>query len=158
MQASLPSPKTFEAELLPLAVAWAEEQERRILTKGVALTAAQRADARAMGVAHPERVRLLEVVAISRPAHPVLRAAAESAHIINPFTRGLTLRYGIYLRADESSDRQLIAHELVHTGQYERMGGFLPFLRLYIYECLTVGYEASQMEQEAIQRAAALLR
>jgi hypothetical protein len=66
------------------------------------------------------------------------------------------LRYGIYLRADESSDRELVAHELVHTGQYERMGGFLPFLRQYIYECLTVGYCASKLEQEAVQRAALL--
>jgi hypothetical protein len=157
MPGSLPNPKNFEEELLPLAVAWAEEQERRILAKGFHLTAAQRSDARALGVAHPERVRLLPVIAISRPENPVLRAAAERAQIINPFTRGLTLRYGIYLRADEASDRALLAHELVHVSQYERMGGFLPFLRQYIYECLTVGYMASAQEQEAIQRSAALL-
>jgi hypothetical protein len=156
MQESLLSPQKFEQDLLPMAVAWAEEQERRILTKGFPLTAAQRSDARAMGVAHPEKVRLLPVVAISRPENPVLRKAAESAQIINPFTRGLTLRYGIYLRADEASDRGLLAHELVHVGQYERMGGILPFLRQYIYECLTVGYPASNIEQEAIRRAAEL--
>jgi hypothetical protein len=157
MQESLLSPQKFEEELLPLAVAWAEEQERRILTKGYHLTSAQRSDARMLGVAHPERVRLLPVVAIERPEDPVLRAAAESVQIINPFTRGLTLRYGIYLRADEVSDRALIAHELVHVGQYERMGGILPFLRQYIYECMTVGYSASQIEREAIQRSATLL-
>jgi hypothetical protein len=154
MQSSLLSPQKFEQELLPLAVAWAQEQERRILTKGFALNAAQRSDARAMGVAHPERVRLLPVVAISRPEDPVLRAAAESVQIINPFTRGLTLRYGIYLRADEASDRNLIAHEFVHVAQYERMGGFLPFLRQYIYECLTVGYLESSLEHEAVHKAA----
>jgi mRNA-degrading endonuclease toxin of MazEF toxin-antitoxin module len=150
------SPEQFE-ELVGLAVAWAEVQERRILESGMALTRAQTADAFTMGVVHPERVRLLPVVAISRPEHPVLRAAAETAQIINPFTRGLTLRYGIYLRADEYSDRFLIAHELVHTGQYERMGGFLPFLRQYIHECLTVGYYASPMEQEAILKTKSLL-
>src|SRR5688572_3190466 len=108
------SPEQLE-ELMPLAVAWAEKQQRRILESGVGLTWSQSADARAMGVTHPERVRLLPVVAISRPDHPVLKAAAESVQLINPFTRGLTLGYGIYLRADESSDRYLIAHELVHT-------------------------------------------
>jgi hypothetical protein len=155
MPASLLSPEQFE-ELLSLAVTWAQAQERRILESGIALTAAQASDAHAMGVAHPERVRLLPVVAISRPEHPLLRAAAETAHIINPFTRGLTLRYGIYLRADEASDRFLIAHELAHTAQYERLGGFLPFLRQYLHECLTIGYYASPMEHEAIQKAALL--
>jgi hypothetical protein len=155
MPASSLSPEQFE-ELVGFAVAWAEVQERRILESGMALTQAQMADAFTMGVAHPERVRWLPVVAISRPEHPVLRAAAETAQIINPFTRGLTLRYGIYLRADECSDRFLIAHELVHIGQYERMGGFLPFLRQYLHECLTIGYYASPMEHEAIQKAESL--
>jgi hypothetical protein len=44
--------------LLPLACAWAEEQERVILRDGVALTPAQIADAAKIGVAHPERVTL----------------------------------------------------------------------------------------------------
>jgi len=154
------SPLSLEQleELLPLAVAWAQTQERRILESGVGLTWSQSSDARAVGVSHPERVRLLPVVAISRPEHPVLRAAAESAQLINPFTRGLTLGYGIYLRADESSDRFLIAHELVHTAQYERMGGIEPFLRQYLHECLTLGYHSSPMEQEAIQMAESLRR
>src|SRR5262245_39665393 len=104
MQASPFSPEQFE-EILHLAVVWAEAQERRIIENGAALAAGQRSDARVMGVRYPERVRLLPVVAISRPEHPVLKAAAEKAQVINPFTRGLTLRYGIYLRADEASDR-----------------------------------------------------
>lgn len=45
--------------LLPLACAWAEEQERVILRDGVSLTPAQTVDAAKIGVAHPERVRLL---------------------------------------------------------------------------------------------------
>jgi hypothetical protein len=155
--ASSLSPEQLE-ELMPLAVAWAEKQQRRILESGVGLTWSQSADARAMGVTHPERVRLLPVVAISRPEHPVLKAAAESVQLINSFTRGLTLGYGIYIRADESSDRYLIAHELVHTAQYERMGGIEQFLRQYLHECLTLGYLSSPMEQEAIQMAESLRR
>lgn len=152
MQASPFSTEQFE-ELLPLAVEWAEVQERRIIQCGFALTAAQRSDARIVGVRYPERVRLMPVVAISRPEHPMLKAAAETAQVINPFTRGLTLRYGIYLRADEAADRYLIAHELAHVAQYERLGGILPFLRQYLSECFTIGYHASPLEQEAIQKA-----
>ena len=149
------TPEQFE-ELIGLAVTWAEAQEQRILQKGVPLTEGQTADARAVGVQHPERIRLLPVVAISRPANPILREAAKTAQVINPFTRGLTLGYGIYLRADESCDRFLVAHELAHVGQYERMGGLRPFLRRYLQECLTIGYNDSPMEREAIERAEAL--
>jgi hypothetical protein len=43
----------------------------------------------------------------------------------------------------------LIVHELAHVAQYERLGGILPFLRKYLFECLTVGYAAAPLELEA---------
>jgi hypothetical protein len=61
----------------------------------------------------------------------------------------LTLRHGIFIRADEWGDRRLVVHELAHTAQYERLGGFGPFLRQYLQECVTVGYPATPLEQEA---------
>ena len=51
-----------------------------------------------------------------------------------------------------------IAHELAHTEQYERLGGIEPFLRQYLSECLTIGYPAAPMEQEAIAAARRLAR
>jgi len=152
MPTSVLSPKQFE-ELLPLAVAWAEAQEARIVADGVALSPAELSDACTMGVRQRDRVRLLTVDTIPRPEDPRLRAAADAMHFINPFTRGLTLRYGIYLRRDVASDRFLIAHELAHIAQYERLGGFFPFLRQYLDECLTIGYPEAPMEQEAIRKA-----
>jgi len=140
--------------LLPLACAWAEEQERIILRDGVPLTPAQTADAVKAGVAHPERVRLLSVARIPMPAHPALRAAAESTQLISPCTTGLTLSYGIFVRSDCWGDRHLVVHELVHTSQYERLGGFRQFLDQYLRECITIGYPAAPMEQEAILTAA----
>src|SRR2546426_12805153 len=86
--------------LLPLACAWASEQERAILQSGVALTAAQVADARRVGVTRPERVRLLQVPEIPMPSHPALAAAAAETRLISPSTIGLTLRYGIFIRDD----------------------------------------------------------
>ncbi len=106
--------------LLPLACAWAEEQETTILRDGVALTPDQIADAVKIGVTHPERVRLLSVGHIPIPEHPVLRAAAEVTQLISPSTLGLTLRYGIFIRTDSWSDRRLVFHELVHTLQYRK--------------------------------------
>jgi hypothetical protein len=139
----------FEA-LLPLACRWAAEQEQIIIESGDSLSPAQLADARLIGVAHPERVRILHVPEIPLPDHPALRQAAEDTQLISPITGGLTLRYGIFIRDDCRSHRSMVVHELGHTAQYERVGGFLPFLRRYLFECITVGYPEAPMEQEVI--------
>jgi hypothetical protein len=137
--------------LLPLAVKWAEQQEKTILQKGLPLSSAQTTDALKIGVAHPENVRLLKVGRIPVPEHPALAAAAASTQLISPFTTGLTLRYGIFIRVDAWNSRPLVFHELVHTLQYERLGGFDDFLKQYLSECLTIGYPGAPMEQEAIK-------
>jgi hypothetical protein len=135
--------------LLPLACAWAEEQEAIILLHGVALTPSQLADAQRIGVARPERVRLRVAEEIPMPEKPALRDAAEKTGLLSPFTAGLTLRYGIFIRADHWGERRLVVHELTHTAQYERLGGFKPFLEVYLQECLTVGYPFGALEREA---------
>jgi hypothetical protein len=145
-------------QLLPLAVAWAETQEKRILRDGTPLSPTQLEDALAVGVAAPGRVRILAVPAIPFPEDQFLQAAGEVMQLISPFTLGLTLRHGIFIRADFLHDRWLIAHELTHTAQYERLGGTAPFLRQYLYECMTVGYGSSPLEQEAIVSAERLRR
>jgi hypothetical protein len=140
--------------LLPLACEWAAKQEQRILATGEALSEAMLAVARQLGVKERERVRLLYVPEIPLPDDPVLRAATLQTEFLSPRTRGLTLRYGIFIRSDCGSDPTMVIHELCHTAQYERMGGFEPFLRQYIFECLTIGYPEAPMEQEVIELTA----
>lgn len=142
-------PDQFEL-LLPLACQWAAEQEAHILATGQALSAAQLADARLVGLLAPERVRILHVPEILPPRHPMLRQAAEATQLISPHTRGLTLRYGIFIRSDCRDNRALVLHELGHTRQYERLGSFDAFLRQYLYECITIGYPEAPMEQEVV--------
>jgi hypothetical protein len=141
-------------ELLPLAAQWAAEQERLVLCEGVRLSEAELADAKAIRVRNPGRVRLLPVETIPVPAHPMLRAAAASINFLTAAPRGLALDHGIFVRSDCWRDRALIAHELVHTAQYERLGGILPFLQTYILQCATVGYANAPLELEAIATAA----
>ena len=143
-----PTPGQFE-RLLHLACVWAAGLEQAILQSGVPLTAEQEADARRMGVAHPERVRLLAVERVPTPDHPLLAAAAETLNLLSPLTLGLSLRYGICIRNDCRWQRRLVVHELAHTMQYERLGGIEPFLRQYLHECIGIGYPAAPMEQEA---------
>jgi hypothetical protein len=141
-------------QLLPLAAQWAAEQERRVLCQGVQLSKVELADAKAIGVRNPERVRLLRVDAVPVPAHPMLRSAAASINFLTAAPRGLALDYGIFVRADHWRDRELIAHELVHTAQFQRLGGILPFLQTYISQCATVGYRNAPLEVEAVETAA----
>lgn len=148
-------------ELLPLAVDWASKQEQRILRDGVPLSEQEIDDARAVGVRDPERVRLLQVDAIPSPAHPMLKAAYAAIDFVTPAPRGLALQYGIFVRSDCWGDRFLIAHELAHTAQYQRLGGILPFLRGYLFQCATFGYREAPLEQEATataQRVCSVLR
>jgi len=119
--------------LLPLAAAWATEQGQKILGEGLPLFERELDDAHAIGVHHSNRVRLLRVTTIPRPSQPQL-----------------TLGHGIFIRSDCWRDRLLIVHELAHSAQYERLDGILPFLRRYLFECLTVGYSTAPLELEAI--------
>jgi len=84
----------------------------------------------------------------------MLTAAAASIHFLTAAPRGLALEYGIFVRADHWRDRALIAHELVHTAQFQRLGGILPFLQTYIFQCATVGYPNAPLELEAVATAA----
>src|ERR1700756_218749 len=68
--------------LLPLAAEWVSEQEQRILREGEPLSENELADAKAVGVRHPERVRALSVQAIPSPSHPILKAAAEQIELL----------------------------------------------------------------------------
>ena len=132
---------------VPPAALWIGYWERKIRATGIALDPSQLADARAVEVAFPERVRLLRVhrVPFPRWAGTLAKlAAAEPAH-----TAGLTARYGIFIRADHWGDRALLLHELVHTAQYERLNGIRPFLRQYVRECLSEGYGVAALEREA---------
>ena len=148
---SILTTEEFE-KLLPLACAWAEEQERVILESGEALTQEQIADATRIGVQHPDRVRLLRVAKIPTPTHPQLAEASQATNLISPNTIGLTVRYGIFIHEDYWANRNLLVHELAHTMQYERLGGSIEaFLRQYLFECITFGYPEAPLEQEALR-------
>ena len=143
--------------LLPLAIEWANEQQNVILRDGVPLSLRELSDALRVGVKDPERIRLLQVETIPSPTHPALKAAYLAGNLAPAAPRGLTLHYGVFVRADHWRNRALIVHELVHTAQYERLGGIEPFLRQYLLECVTVGYSKSPMENEAVKTAARVL-
>jgi hypothetical protein len=132
---------------------WAKWQERAIRRNGVPLNYALLADARRLGVRRPERVRVLAVQLVPGGMPALLRAIVRPLGLCSPHTSGMSLRYGIFVRSDCWGERGLICHELVHTIQYERLGGFWPFLKEYLFECLAEpGYPFGPLEQEAQER------
>ena len=58
---------------------------------------------------------------------------------------------GSGVRRMVSAGRQLLAHELAHVAQYERLGGFREFLKQYLEECINPGYPLGDLELEAEQ-------
>ena len=144
--------------LLPLAADWASEQQALILRDGIPLSAQQMTDAKRAGVAQPERIRILHVDTIPVPANPILQAACSAINFVAGAPQGLTFHYGIFVRHDCAQDRHLLLHELAHTSQYERLGGIVPFLRKYIWECLTFGYRSAPLELAADKVAERVLK
>ncbi len=139
--------------VLPFATRWVERNERKILIDGDPLSEEQFATAVLMGVGSPEKVRVLKVALIPTPGGFSTCWAAKASGLFSCNTAGMSLRYGILIREEFSRDPFLLAHELVHTAQYERLGGIKNFLEAYLRECLLIGYPEAPMEQEAILKA-----
>lgn len=141
--------------LLPLAIRWVEEEEERILRQGIPLDESQLELARRIGVAEPDRIRVWNAAGMPTPDDPVLMAAMQLAGMSPSQAMGISFRYGIYLHTSIQDDRRVLAHELTHTLQYERLGSIEAFLQHYVAECLDPGYPAGPLEQEARRMEAA---
>ena len=136
--------------ILPFACAWARRQESIIFRTGVPLPPAEIITAKRLGILHPERVRLRAVSQVP-PLNWLLRWLGQKLGVVSGQTIGMALRYGIFIREEHWGDRRLLAHELAHVAQYERLGGFHGFLKQYLQECINPGYPLGDLEHEAKQ-------
>jgi hypothetical protein len=147
--------------LLPLIrglCVWVRRREAQVLRDGRELGTVQLQLARALGVRHPQRVRIQTEARVPLPLPEWARALAQRCGWLTPHVAGMTLGYGIVIRepfwCDGSYDFELLAHELAHVAQYEQLGGIGGFLRQYVRECVWPGYPHGLLEREA--HAAAL--
>ncbi len=132
---------------------WAWRQERRTLREGRPLFTSEWSAAVRVGVRHPEKVRVLSVDEIPMPGFPWMHRIAARWGFDRRHIGGLCLRYGLLLRRDLAAHPQIMAHELVHTHQYERHGSLTGFLRTYLLQCLRNGYANSALEREAVAKS-----
>jgi len=147
--------------LLPFAVWWVRGREAEILRGGDPLDEMQLSLAHAIGVATPERVRVMAAACVPMPLPSMVRHIAERWHWLSPHIAGMTLGHGIVLRSDCRDDPRLLAHELKHVAQYQRYardslyGRHAGFLRRHLRECVWPGYPHGPLEAEA-RRAEAI--
>lgn len=137
---------------------WGLRHESRILDSGRALDAKELDWARKLGIQKVQSIRVKVVPQVPVPLLDfwfpeswVERFALKVGDIA-----GITLGYGIYIREEEQCPL-LIAHELVHVSQYERLGGLKQFLAAYLFDCYHHGYRGSEIEQEAVEKSVKLL-
>lgn len=135
-------------QVVPAAINWAEEQERQALLTGAKLTPQGIADARAVGVLAPERIRVVIAPTLPLPEDPWLRNVALSASLLGPGFTGLTLGYAIFI-VQGHLVRRLLTHECRHVHQYEVAGSITAFLPAYLQQIATVGYNAAPFEVDA---------
>ncbi len=136
---------------LPAALDWHNQSEQQLYTQGRRLTVPEQVIARQMGVAQPQNVRVLVTPRFPLPIDPELRRASLRYGIGNPLEGGRTMGYVILIKPNSAQDKTVLAHELVHVGQIERLGK-PAFLQRYLTELEMVTYARSPLEREAYRK------
>lgn len=134
--------------VLPIIAHWAHRTARRAATAGRPLDAVESLGARRLGVQNPSAVRVVVTPHLPLPGPRWIHRLASRLGFPATECIGLCLGHAIFLHPS-SFQPDVLAHELVHTAQCERLGGLRPFLHCYLAECLTHGYAAAPMECEA---------
>lgn len=134
--------------IIALAANWVEQQQHVIAKTGRALTDAEQALAKQVGVEKPEAVFIAQVPTIERPVQAELAALCQQQGFLTDDTIGLTLGYGIYIKQGHLTTR-LLSHELRHVYQYEQAGSAEVFLSRYIAEIMQYGYADAPLEIDA---------
>lgn len=134
--------------LLPKAISWAEAEAAQGAAVGRELIGRERDLAQKVGVAHPERIRVVTVAALPMPTDPPLRAAAEQTGFLDPRMVGLTLGHSVFICRGYDTPR-LLSHEFRHVYQYEQAGSIAAFLPGYLLQIVERGYAATTFETDA---------
>lgn len=143
--------KFFSVLILSLtlhpAVRWARSQERRILVHGRPLSSEEIEVALKLGVSRSSRVRVSMGPEVPMPVGLIGRVRQFVGFPARPIS--LATGHGVFLSDKVADNRFVLATELARVAQFEQLGGIRGFLRKYIFECLSLGYEDVSLESEA---------
>ncbi len=133
--------------ILPHAATWARYQNLLCWENGRRLSEVEKKVAASVGVKHPEMISLLMVDEIPAPKG-ILGIAARLAGMNFAAMWAITFSYGIIMRQGFPNHEEVFAHECRHVFQYENLG-LDSFLKEYLTEILTYGYEDAPLEIDA---------
>ena len=151
LQALNTPPADIKAKIdrfFPRVLTWFEAVETELLPKGRPLSAQEIEVARKVGVQDPTKVRVAVLKTFPMPTDPELLVEAERYGLGSRSEGGRTNGYVIMLKPQVAEDKTVLAHELVHVGQHDRMGR-AAFLRRYLVEMEVLGYARAPLELEA---------
>jgi hypothetical protein len=141
--------QTALPKILPAAISLAKNQSENATRLGRPLDDGLISIARNVGVAHPERIRILEVMHLPQPDEPLLKQAADATGLLSSDKVGLTLWYAVFACSGYAQDLRLLSHEFRHVHQYEAEGSIESFLTKYLQQIATVGYRDAAFEIDA---------
>jgi hypothetical protein len=139
---------TRVAQLVSAAVDFVSSSEQQVQARGRPLNADEQQLARAVGVAQPENVRVLVADQFIAPLDPAFAIEARKLGLGDPVEGGRTLGHAIQIKPQYANAHWLLAHELTHVGQFERLGAN-EFVREYLTELLMFGYARAPLERAA---------
>jgi hypothetical protein len=145
-----PSPEqaAWLDSVAPRATEWYIAQESVLRPRGRPLTADEIEIAKKTGVQHPEEVRVFVLDEFPFPDDPVLAKELKALGLGSRHAGGFTMGYVVLLKPQYDTKRWLLAHELVHVAQRERLGTET-FVRRYLMELRVMGYARAPLELEA---------
>lgn len=135
---------------LPLVVLWAKKHHDLIQEQGAELNEERMEMARSVGVAEPERIRIMLVDEIPFQEDPVVYSLAKSVGMLSGQVTGITFGHSIYIVKGCQSAR-LYSHEFRHVHQYEVLGSIGAFMDVYLEQVMIFGYHQAPLEQDARQ-------
>jgi hypothetical protein len=136
-------------KLQPGVARYIREAEQIGLTQGQPLDEGQLQLARTVGVAEPERVRIVVTQRFPVASDADLAAQLSKRFGIGPAANGgLTMGHTIFIGEKYAGKRWLLAHELTHVSQFERFG-VERFAHDYLVQMLVVGYARAPLERAA---------
>ncbi len=142
---------------MPFATWWLKHHEKFALRRGRKLSDEELLWSQKIGIKHADKVRILAINKIPTPLPSFIENFLQHRGFPAGNASGMCMRYGIYAKETNAHSKFLIAHELVHTQQYERLGSIWAFLKAYLQETTLLGYIHSPLEKEANATAEAIL-
>lgn len=145
--------KIISDVLLPQYITWAYEIDKKGLEVGVPLNERELLLASEIGIAHPEKVRVIYVDEVPFPYENfALKTLGEVLGFVGEgvINNAQAFGYSIYVRKGYELNRPKLAHELVHVLQIEN-ASLDKIITQHFSDLAAYGYDGAPLEVEAYE-------